>query len=59
MRAFEEARPVQGGLPMMHEIQRNNVRIVVEPIADGLLYRSAACIRWSDRHNCTMLNTSA
>jgi len=37
MCAFEEARPVQGGLPMMHEIQRNNVRIVVEPIAaDGV-----------------------
>jgi hypothetical protein len=34
MRALEEARPIQGGLPMMHEIQRNNVRIVVEPIAD-------------------------
>ncbi len=35
MRALEEARPIQGGLPMMHEIQRNNVRIVVEPIADN------------------------
>jgi hypothetical protein len=34
MRALEEARPVQGGLPCLHEIQRNNVRIVVEPIAD-------------------------
>ncbi len=34
MRALEEARPVQGGLPLLHEIQRNNVRIVVEPIAD-------------------------
>ena len=33
MRAFEEARPIQGGLPMMHEIQRTNVRVVVEPIA--------------------------
>jgi hypothetical protein len=37
MRALEEARPVQGGLPLMHEIQRKNVRIVVEPIAaDGV-----------------------
>ena len=37
MRALEEARPIQGGLPMMHEIQRTNVRIVVEPIAaDGV-----------------------
>jgi len=34
MRALEEARPVQGGLPFLHEIQRNNVRIVTEPIAD-------------------------
>ncbi len=34
MRAFEKANPMEGGLPLMHEIQRNNVRIVVEPIAD-------------------------
>ena len=34
MRALEDARPVEGGLPFLHEIQRNNVRIVVEPIAD-------------------------
>jgi hypothetical protein len=34
MRALEEARPIQGGLPLLHEIQRKNVRIVVEPIAD-------------------------
>jgi hypothetical protein len=34
MRAVEKARPVQGGLPFLHEIQRNNVRIVTEPIAD-------------------------
>lgn len=34
MRAMEKARPVQGGLPLMHEVQRSNVRIVVEPIAD-------------------------
>jgi hypothetical protein len=34
MRALEDARPVQGGLPQLHEIQRNNVRIVVEPLAD-------------------------
>jgi hypothetical protein len=39
MRALEEARPLQGGLPMMHEIQRTNVRIVVEPIAaDGVAF---------------------
>jgi hypothetical protein len=34
MRAMEKARPVQGGVPLLHEIQRNNIRIVVEPIAD-------------------------
>jgi hypothetical protein len=34
MRAFERADPVQGGLPLLHEIQRNNVRIVKEKIAD-------------------------
>jgi hypothetical protein len=34
MRKLEEAKPVQGGLPFLHEIQRNNVRIVVEPISD-------------------------
>lgn len=34
MRAFEKARPLEGGIPLLHEIQRNNVRIVVEPIAD-------------------------
>ena len=34
MRALEKARPVQGGLPLFHEVQRNNVRMVVEPIAD-------------------------
>lgn len=34
MRAFEKAKPVQGGMPMLHEIQRNNVRIVKEKIAD-------------------------
>jgi hypothetical protein len=34
MRALEEARPQEGGLPFLHEIQRNNVRIVTEPIAD-------------------------
>lgn len=34
MRALEKARPVQGGTPLLHEVQRNKVRIVVEPIAD-------------------------
>jgi len=34
MRALEDAHPVEGGVPFLHEVQRNNVRIVVEPIAD-------------------------
>ncbi len=34
MVAFEHARPVEGGLPFLHEVQRNNVRIVKELIAD-------------------------
>jgi len=34
MRAFEEAKPQQGGLPYMYEVQRNNVRIVKDKIAD-------------------------
>jgi hypothetical protein len=34
MRAFERARPSEGGFPLLHEIQRNDVRIVKEKIAD-------------------------
>jgi hypothetical protein len=34
MRAFEKANPIQGGLPMLHEVQRSRVRIVKEKIAD-------------------------
>jgi len=34
MRALESARPLEGGFPFLYETQRNNVRIVVEPIAD-------------------------
>ncbi|MCA9262596.1 MAG: hypothetical protein KDA60_02060, partial [Planctomycetales bacterium] len=34
MRALERIRPVEGGIPLLHEVQRNNVDIVVEPIAD-------------------------
>ncbi len=34
MRALEKARPLQGGLPFLDEVQRNHVRIVKEPIAD-------------------------
>jgi len=34
MRALERAHPLEGGLPLLHEVQRNNVRIVKEKIAD-------------------------
>ncbi|MDZ4784173.1 MAG: hypothetical protein SGJ19_28325 [Planctomycetia bacterium] len=34
MRALEEIHPTQGGIPLIHEVQRNDVRIVKEPIAD-------------------------
>jgi hypothetical protein len=34
MRGLEKARPVQSGLPFLYETQRNNVRIVTEPVAD-------------------------
>jgi hypothetical protein len=34
MRALERAHPVQGGFPLMHEVQRNGVRIVKEKISD-------------------------
>lgn len=34
MRALEKSHPVEGGLPFLHEVQRSNVRIVKEKIAD-------------------------
>jgi hypothetical protein len=34
MHALEKARPVQGGVPLLWEKQRNNVRIIKEKIAD-------------------------
>ncbi|MFT5524232.1 MAG: hypothetical protein ACI9HK_002183 [Pirellulaceae bacterium] len=34
MRALEKARRIQGGLPLLHETQRNDVRIITEKIAD-------------------------
>ena len=34
LRALEKARPVEGGLPFLHERQHNNLRIVKEKIAD-------------------------
>ncbi len=34
MVAFERARPIEGGIPFLHEVQRNNIRIVKEKIAD-------------------------
>jgi len=34
MRSLERAHPVEGGFPMLHEVQRNNVHIVKDKIAD-------------------------
>ena len=34
MHALEDARPVQGGIPLIYEKQRNDVRIIKEKIAD-------------------------
>jgi hypothetical protein len=34
MRALEKARPIEGGLPLLDELQRSNVRIVKCKIAD-------------------------
>lgn len=34
MRTLERTDPVEGGLPLLHEVQRNNVRIIKEKIAD-------------------------
>ncbi len=34
MRALEKARGVQGGIPLLDEVQRNNVRITTDLIAD-------------------------
>lgn len=34
MRLLEKARPVQGNTPFLQEVQRNNVRIVKDKIAD-------------------------
>jgi hypothetical protein len=34
MRALERTHPIEGGIPMLHEIQRNNVRIVKCKMAD-------------------------
>ena len=36
MLALEDARALEGGLPMLHEVQRNNVRIVKELIGDSI-----------------------
>jgi hypothetical protein len=34
MRALEKAQPIEGGIPLLYERNRNNVRIVKEKIAD-------------------------
>ena len=34
IRVLERSHPTQGGIPLLHEVQRNNVRIVKDLIAD-------------------------
>jgi hypothetical protein len=34
IRALDKARPVSGGFPFLHEVQRSNVRIIKDKIAD-------------------------
>jgi len=34
MRALERVHPIEGGFPFLHEVQRNNVRIVKQCMAD-------------------------
>lgn len=34
MRALERARPIEGGVPLLHEVQRSKVRMIIEPLAD-------------------------
>lgn len=34
MHALEQARPIQGGIPLIYETERNNVRIIKEKISD-------------------------
>jgi hypothetical protein len=36
VRALGRARPIEGGLPMVHDIQRNNVRITKELLQDRI-----------------------
>jgi hypothetical protein len=36
VRALGHARPIEGGLPMVHDIQRNNVRITKELLQDRI-----------------------
>jgi hypothetical protein len=36
MRRLEKARPVQGGIPLLHEVQRNKVRIICERTQDSV-----------------------
>lgn len=50
VRALEPS--VQGGLPFLHEIQRNNVRMIVEPIADYVdPPRFYPLIGWAQLHH--------
>ena len=52
MRDLEKARPVQGGIPLLHEGQRNNVRIISEFRSPTTSIRPASC-PWSARSRST------
>ena len=44
--AFERANSVQGGIPFLHEVQRNNVTFVKEKIADYVDPASSCALDW-------------
>ena len=50
VRALEKARPTEGGLPFMHEVQRNRIRIVKEKIADYVGYFIISILSIKVRH---------
>ena len=53
IRAWEKANPIQGGYPFLHEVQRNNVRIIKDKISDYVdPPRFYPLIGWAQLHHC-------
>ena len=53
MRALEKAQPIEGGIPLLYERNRNNVRIVKEKIADYIdPPRHIPMIGPAQQHHC-------